>query len=238
MSAEQEVAVVASNESTADKPAREYGFSVLVTGLARLGRQPLGFLTVIVLNAVVQMLLLMWTPVISGSATFWVSAGLSLVSLLLCFGWICRLALASVDGKVGLGELFKGTPRGLALFLAWVALELIVVFVLASLWFWPGLIAMLLMPFVAIAATDGKHNAIGANFAAIRQRPGRYVITVVFWIIIMTVSWLLLLLGSITLPPVALGLLGWLFKGLIGAWLTCAFAVLYRSTSVGSAPRS
>lgn len=234
MSAEQTVDTSASQGSPAGNPQREYGFSVLLTGLSRLGRQPVGFLLVIALNAVVQMLLMMWTPIISDSVAFWISSALSLVILVLCFSWICRLALATVDGKIGLGELFKATPRGLGLFAIWVIAELLIVFVLASLWFWPGLVAMLLMPFVAIAAIDGKRNAMAVNFLAIRQRPGRYLITAALWIILMTVSWLLLVLGSITLSPVVLGLLGWLFKGLVGAWLTCAFVALYRSTPVGA----
>lgn len=218
-----------------DKSDRKYGFSVLLTGLGQLVRHPLGFAIVILINAVIQMLLILWTPVTSDSLAFWVSSTISMLSLLICYSWICRLALATVDGMIGLRELFSATTKGLWLFLGWVILELVAIFVLASLWFWPGLIAMLLLPFVAIAATDGKRNALGVNFVAIKQRLGRYLVTVIFWILIIAVTWLLVILGSITLPPVALGLFGWLFKGLIGAWLTCSFAALYRSTEVGAA---
>ncbi|MGV1037058.1 MAG: hypothetical protein ACOYD0_08535 [Candidatus Nanopelagicales bacterium] len=224
-----------SEEPSAGTSNRQYGISVLLTGLAHLVRHPLGFIIVILINAIVQMLLIMWTPVTSDSLAFWASSTISLVSLLICYSWICHLALATVDGTIGLRELFSTTTKGLGLFLGWVILELIAVFVLASLWFWPGLIAMLLMPFVAIAATDGKRNAVKVNFVAIKQRLGRYLVTVIFWIIIIAVAWLLVILGSITLPTFALGLFGWLFKGLIGAWLTCSFAVLYRSTAVGAA---
>ncbi len=218
-------------------PERPYGFSVLATGFARFFRQPLGFLIAVLGNAVIQMLLTMWTP-LTVSPGFYFSALISLASLLLAFAWVCRLALATVDGKLSLKELIVGTPRGLGLFLAWVLFELVAIYVLAVLYFWPALIFMLIIPFVALAAMDGKRNAFVVNLLAIKERFGRYLITMVFWIIIMLIGDALLGIGAVMLPDWTLALFGWIFKGLIGVWLTCAFAALYRSTKAGTSEPS
>lgn len=215
-------------------PERQYGFSVLATGFTRLFRQPVAFGMVILGNAIVQMLLTLWTPIIDSSWQSVVSVLLSLVSLLLSFAWVCRLALATIDGKLRLGELCRQTPVNLVRFVGWVVAELVVIFVLTALGFWPGLVVMLVIPFVALAAIDGK-PALSANFRAIRERFGRYLTVMLWWIIIMLVSDVLLGLGAITLPPWALALFGWIYKGLIGAWLAAAFAALFRSTRAGAA---
>lgn len=213
---------------------RHYGFSVLLTGFTRLFKQPAAFAAVIVFNAIVQMALTLWTPIISSSWQFAVSALISLIGLLLSFAWVCRLALATVDGKLTFSDLLRQTPVNLGRFLLWVLAELVLIFVLAALGFWPGLIFILLIPFVALAAIDGK-SPVAANFAAIRERFGRYLTVMVWWIIVMLVSDVLLGLGAITLPEWALAFFGWIYKGIIGAWLTSAFAVLFRSTRAGQA---
>ncbi|MFA7265443.1 MAG: hypothetical protein WC054_03935, partial [Candidatus Nanopelagicales bacterium] len=152
-----------------------------------------------------------------------------------CFAFICRLALATVDGKISLAEMIRSTRRRSGLFLLWVVAELLAIWVLAALYFWPGLIFMLIIPFVALAAMDGRKNALLTNFRAIRERFGRYLITMAFWIAIMLVSDILIGLGSVTLSPSVVAVAGWIYKGLVGAWLTCAFAALYRSTNTGAA---
>lgn len=213
---------------------RHYGFSVLLTGFARLFKQPTAFAAVIVFNAIVQMALTLWTPIISASWQFAASALISLISLLLSFSWICRLALATVDGKMTFSELLRHTPVNLGRFVLWVLAELVLIFVLAALGFWPGLLFMLVIPFVALAAIDGK-SPVAANFTAIRERFGRYLTVMAWWILVMVVSDVLLGLGAITLPEWALAFFGWIYKGIIGAWLTTAFAVLFRSTRAGQA---
>mgnify|MGYP003421300116 CR=1 FL=1 len=67
------------------------------------------------------------------------------------------------------------------------------------------------------------------------RRLRRYLVTMVFWIVIMLASDVLIGLGSITLSPTVVAVIGWVYKGLVGAWLTCAFAALYRSTTTGAA---
>ena len=56
---------------------RVYGFSVLVTGFARLFKQPLAFALVIVANAAVQGLLTHWTILTTDTPEFYISAILS-----------------------------------------------------------------------------------------------------------------------------------------------------------------
>ena len=214
---------------------RVYGFSVLVTGFARLFKQPLAFALVIVANAAVQGLLTHWTILTTDTPEFYFSAILSGISLLVCFAFICRLALATVDGKITLAQMARSTTNRAGLFLLWVLAELAAIWVLTVLFFWPGLIFMLVIPFVALAAMDGRRNALGTNFRAIRERFGRYLVTMVFWIVSMLASDVLIGLGSITLSPTVVAVIGWVYKGLVGAWLTCAFAALYRSTTTGAA---
>ena len=197
---------------------RVYGFSVLVTGFARLFKQPLAFALVIVANAAVQGLLTHWTILTTDTPEFYFSAILSGISLLVCFAFICRLALATVDGKITLAQMARSTMNRAGLFLLWVLAELAAIWVLTVLFFWPGLIFMLV-----------------PTFRAIRDRFGRYLVTMVFWIVIMLASDVLIGLGSITLSPTVVAVIGWVYKGLVGAWLTCAFAALYRSTTTGAA---
>lgn len=218
-------------EVSSARPPRVYGFSVLLTGLARIGRQPLAFILIILLNAAIQGLLTYWTPLNSHDPAFYVSAFVSFASRVISFALTCQLGLATVDGKITLGELFRSTWRRFGLFFGWVLIELVAIWILTVLYFWPGMIFMLLIRFVALAAMDGQKNANKANFLAIKERVGRYLVTMVFWILIMVFSDALVALGSITLSPSVVAFIGWVYRGFIGVWLTCAFAGVGTATA-------
>ena len=58
-------------------------------------------------------------------------------------------------------------------------------------YFWPGIMLLALTPFVPVAAAAGAANPLRANFAAIRSRPVRYVLTVFVSLLVILVVWLL-----------------------------------------------
>ena len=235
MSAGAEGAVVESAAIDSTKPRqapKRYGFSVLLSGIVLARHQWWGLLVVAALNAVVQMLVSVWTPLTTDTPAFYLSAVISYVTLVVSFAVVCALALACADGQKGFGAALRAGSWGR--FLAWTVGLTVVVYVFALLWFWPAMVLLLVIPFVPLAAMDGKRNPLAVNFRVIRARWVRYPVLVVFWSLIMALSMVGLIIGSITFPWWGVTLVGWVFKGLIGVWLTCAFAGLYRSTTVGT----
>ena len=232
--AEGDVVESAAIDSTKPRQApKRYGFSVLLSGIALARHQWWGLLAVVVANALVQMLVSVWTPLTTDTPAIYLSAVISYVTLVGSFGVVCALALACADGRKGVGGALRRGSWGR--FLAWTVGLTAVVYIFALLWFWPAMVLLLVIPFVPLAAMAGQRNPLAVNFRVIRARWVRYLVLVVFWSLIMALSMVGLILGSITFPWWGVTLVGWVFKGLIGVWLTCAFASLYRSTTVGAA---
>ena len=235
MSAGAQEIVADAGAVAAGKPRqapKRYGFSVLLSGIALSRHQWWGLLLVVVANAFVQMLVSVWTPLTTDTPAFYLSAVISFVVLVGSFGVVCALALACADGRKGVGNALRTGSWGR--FLAWTVGLTVVVYIFALLWFWPAMVLLLVIPFVPLAAMAGQRNPLAVNFRVIRARWVRYLVLVVFWSLIMALSMVGLILGSITFPWWGVTLVGWVFKGLIGVWLTCAFASLYRSTTVGA----
>ncbi len=202
---------------------KQYGFSVLLTGFVKMWRGFLPFVVVALVYAVVQasLLELPW---------WWVAVGVSAAVLLIAFGLTTHVALRSVSGRSGLGDL---STADLARFSAWVIGWTVVVNVGLMFYWYPGLVLLALTPFVPVAAAAGARNPLAANFSAIRARPVRWLVTVLITLGIILVVWLLGGLDAFFVRGWIAAFSTWLMIGFVAAWLLTAWAALYRSTPAG-----
>ena len=98
-----------------------------------------------------------------------------------------------------------------------------------------GLVVCWLLAFLAPAAADGQRNAIGANFSALKERWGRWLITSLLLTIGGVIMLLLMALNVFFFTGFAASIIGWLVLGLIAWWLLTTWSAIYRSTRVGGA---
>ena len=221
------------------KPVKQYGRSVLLTAGARFWRATLVFLAVMVVNAIVQPLLALPGIIPSlGSISFWLLSLASYAVMVLSLGVICSAALGVANGKVSIRAALAGLRPNFWNFVLWTVVWTIAVVIGLSLWTIPGYLVMILTPFVVLAAADGKRNALAANFSAIKGRLGRYVVTVLFSLIVFLFMYVVVGLTSWITTGAPAAVLCWIFLGIVGSWLLTAWALLYRSTPVGAAQQN
>ncbi len=199
--------------------SKQYGFSVLLTGFARMWRGFLPFVVVSVVNAVVQASLL-------GLSLWWLAIGVSAAVLLIAFAMTTHIAVRSVSGRSGLADL-AGTD--LLRFSLWVVGWTVVINLGLMFYWYPGLVLLALTPFVPVAAAAGARNPLAANFSAIRARPVRWLVTVLITLGIILVVWLLTGLNAFFVRGWIAAFSSWLVIGFVAAWLLTAWAALYRS---------
>jgi len=206
--------------SVADK---QYGWTVLGTGLWRMWRGFLPFVVVALVNAVVQASLLSLSP-------FWLALGISAAVLLISFALTAHVAYRSVSQRSGVGDL---TEADLARFALWVVGWTVVVSAGLAFYFWPGVILLALTAFIPVAAAAGAGNPLTANFAAIRERPFRWVLTVGVSLVVILIVWLLSGLNAFFIGGWVASFTTWLLIGFVAAWLLTAWSALFRSTAAG-----
>ncbi len=232
-----DVATKPADSGSAPAPAvpKKYGFSALLTGLARMWRGTAPALIVIIVNAIVQAVLVFWNAGVGLNAPFIISFIISLAVLLVSFAVLSRTALEAVDGKVSLSGAMSSTTPILGNFVLWS----VVLFVLVTIGFmiYPflGLLVAWLLAFLAPAAADGQRNAIGANFRALKDRWGRWLITSILLTIGGLIMFLLMAVNVFFIHGFMASLIGWLVLGLVAWWLLTAWSAIYRSTKVGAA---
>jgi len=206
--------------SVADK---QYGWTVLGTGLWRMWRGFLPFVVVALVNALVQASLLSLSP-------FWLALGISAAVLLISFALTAHVAYRSVSQRSGVGDL---TEADLARFALWVVGWTVVVSAGLAFYFWPGVILLALTAFIPVAAAAGAGNPLTANFAAIRERPFRWVLTVGVSLVVILIVWLLSGLNAFFIRGWVASFTTWLLIGFVAAWLLTAWSALFRSTVAG-----
>lgn len=212
---------------------RTYRVSSLLSGLGTMWRGTAPALIAVVVNAVVQSLLIYWNAPIGLNFAYIVSFVLSAVVLVYCFGVLARTALSSVASRVSVGEALSQTNRVIGVFAVWAVL--LIVAITATLWISPfaAWVLLVLVPFVPLAAADGRSNAIGANFRAIKDRFGRWLLTAVIITLIGAVLFLLTSVNVLFVKGFPASLIAWLAIGLLAWWLLTAWALVYRNTKVG-----
>lgn len=230
----------ASSDAAAkgSQPPAQYGFSALVSGFARMWRGIVPFAVAILVNMIVQTPLT-YPQVVPGLS--WGSIGLAVVSaafLILTMALMVSTALRVAPReahRVGLGEAVAGARRHLG----WFALWTVVVVALSTLGFsfgtYPGILILLVLPFVGFAAAVGASHPIIANFKALADRPIRWFVTAVISAVILTVAQLLGAFNAFFISGMPSVALWWFLFGIVQAWLFTAWAAIWRSTETGAA---
>lgn len=218
-----------------DTEEREYGFSALFSALGRMWRGTAPALVALVLNALVQSLLTYWNPSIGMNFGYIVALLLSFAALVFFGGMLARTALDSVQGKVGVGAAVSGTVANLPTILLWLTVLVILVTIGTLLHPVVAWLILAVFAFLPLAAADGKANALAANFKALGERWGRWLVTVVVVLIIAVVIFLLSAVNVLFVKGFPASLIAWLAYGLLAWWILTAWAEIYRSTKAGRA---
>lgn len=217
------------------RPARQYGWSAFATGCARFWRATLLFVVVAVVNAAIQALLTIPHSIPDlGSGEFLLLALVSYLVLILSLAAIATAALRAVSGRAGFADTWTTMKPRLGRFILWTFAWTVVCTAGFMLYAIPGVILILLTPYLVIAAADGARNPVGANFRAIRARIGRYLITVLVTCVWLVVLYVISGMTSFVIDGANAAFVFWLITGIIGGWIVTTWALIYRSTPVGS----
>ena len=217
--------------STDTQQASLYRVSVLVTGFARMWRAWRVLLPVVIVNAVVQGILLLSGVLPYLTVVFVLTALLSFVILVASFGLIAAAMLQAVEGPVSAGAAIDTLRARTWPLLAW-SLGLVIVAIAGfALYVVPGFIVLALTPYLLLAVVDGKRNPLAINFRTLGARWGRWLVTVVLMGVICFVMWFLSALDGFFVTGAPGAMIAWLLLGLVSAWFTCAWALIYRSVN-------
>ena len=217
--------------STDTQQASLYRVSVLVTGFARMWRAWRVLLPVVIVNAVVQGILLLSGVLPYLTVVFVLTALLSFVILVASFGLIAAAMLQAVEGPVSAGAAID-TLRARTWPLLAGSLGLVIVAIAGfALYVVPGFIVLALTPYLLLAVVDGKRNPLAVNFRTLGARWGRWLVTVVLMGVICFVMWFLSALDGFFVTGAPGAMIAWLLLGLVSAWFTCAWALIYRSVN-------
>ena len=97
-----------------------------------------------------------------------------------------------------------------------------------------GLVVLLVLPFVTLAAADDQRNPLAINFRVIGGRAVRYIVTAIILGIILVISNLLTSVNGFFIGGWLGALITWLYWGLLASWYLTALALIYRSTRAGA----
>ena len=218
--------------STDTQQASLYRVSVLVTGFARMWRAWRVLLAVVIVNSVVQGILLLSGVLPYLTIVFVLTALLSFVVLVASFGLIAAAMLQAVEGPVSAGAAIDTLRARTWPLLAW-SLGLVLVAIAGfALYVVPGFIVLALTPYLLLAVVDGKRNPLAINFRTLGARWGRWLVTVVLMGVICFVMWFLSALDGFFVTGAPGAMIAWLLLGLVSAWFTCAWALIYRSVNL------
>ena len=208
-----------------------YRVSVLATGFARMWRAWRLVLPVVIVNALVQGILLLSGVLPYLTIVFVFTALLSFVILVASFGLIAAAMLQAAEGPVSAGVAIDILRARTWPLLAW-SLGLVLVAIAGfALYVVPGFIVLALTPYLLLAVIDGQRNPLATNFKTIGARWGRWLITVVLMGVICFIMWFLSALDGFFVTGAPGAIIAWLVLGLVSAWFTCAWALVYRSVN-------
>jgi hypothetical protein len=219
--------------SAVEVPTRRYGRSALVAGARVAVGSWRVVLPVVVLAAAVQAVLVVPDAVPGQSAAAAILAVVSFLVVALELVLVVATVLESVDGGARWPAVLALAARRGWVVALWLLGWLVVVSVGLALWIVPGVLVVLLTPYLFLAAMDGRGNALGADLAAIRARVGRWLVTSIASGVLVGGAWLGAALGGFFVPGPASAFVVWLWFGLLGSWLLATWAVVYRGTPPG-----
>lgn len=188
---------------------------------------------VVVVNAAIQAGLV--APPVTGAsrAVLIMLALVSYLVLLVAYALLSAVALDVPDGRAGWRAAARRLRwRGVS-YAVWATGLALLVAVGWALYLVPGLLALAATPFVLLAVLDGRGSPVRVDILVIRRRPWRWMVTAV---IVGGIGLVGVVAGGFTMFFLR-GALGatvvWLVAGLALAWVTVAWALIYRSALGG-----
>ena len=204
-----------------------YRASALASGFVRMWRGWRVMVPVIVLNALIQALLVLPAYSVEAVALNAVFAVLSALVALASLVLVTIAAQQAIEGTSTWSQVVSADRRTLGLALIWAVALVLVLTVGFSLWTLPGILIAAVTPFVLIAAVAGKRNPLVANFRTIGRRFWRWLVTALITSALLLVG----TLGSGFVVFFLRGMLGaglvWLAVGVVAAWFTTAWTLIY-----------
>lgn len=217
--------------STDTAVAPLYRVSVLATGFARMWRAWRVLLPVVVVNALVQGILLLPGALPYLTIVFVLTALLSFVILVASFGLIAAAMLQAVEGPVSTGAAVDTLRDRTWPLLAWSLGLALVAIVAFALYIVPGFVILALTPYLLLAVVDGQRNPVAVNFRTVGARWGRWLITALIMGVLCFGLWFLSALDGFFVTGAPGAVIAWLALGLVSAWFTCAWALIYRTVN-------
>jgi hypothetical protein len=182
---------------------------------------------VVLVNAVVQALLVWPQGMLSEGAIVMLLAVLSAVAFLGAYGFIGAAALLIPQGPVRWASVRERLTGTFAPYAMWALILLVITAAGMALHRGVPLLVHALTAFVLLAALDGQRNPFAANFRTIGRRLGRWLVTAAITSLVLAVG---IVIAGVTMFFLR-GALGafvvWVVAGVIVAWLTTAWALIY-----------
>lgn len=208
-----------------------YKVSALLRGLLVAARGWRVVVPVILVNALLQTALI--SPGIHPeiSLEFIALALISYAALVFSFVLVVQelLRVISDDSRTGLLASVTNASRRFLPVLLWSLACTALFSVGLALYVLPGLALIALIPFLLIAAVDSQRNPVKVNFQVMTRRFWRWLLTVLIIGILCGVLWLLATVNAFFIAGPLGAFIAWVAYGLIAAWFTAVWALIYRS---------
>ncbi len=208
---------------------KTYRISALASAIVRMWRGWAVIVPVVIVNALLQAVLIWPDPTPGDGVVPILLALVSVIVFAVAYGLVAATALHVAGGRVGWGQVIatvKASAGGYVL--CFVGL-LIVVAIGCALYGLPGLLVLAVTPFFLLAALDGEKNPLVINFRTLGRRPWRWLVTTVITGLVVILGSLINGLTSFFVRGPAASLIVWAISGLVLAWFTTAWALIYRN---------
>jgi len=210
-------------------PKKYFGWSALLTGLARMWRATVPALIFIVANAVLQALMVLSDPLVGLNVAFITGLIASVVFMAVTAAILTSAGLLAVAGPAGFNAVYRHASKNFVWFCIWAALQAVVVSIGYAFYTWPGVILWALTVFVPLAAMAGERNPIAANFTAIGSHWIHWILTIIFIGFMGFVAWLLSAVTDFFVGGFVGSFVTCLAVGILAWWWVTAWAAIFRS---------
>lgn len=205
-----------------------YRLSATLSGFRVMWHASGAALPFIGVNAVVQAGL-MYLDTLSGfSAAFLAAFAASAISALVLYSVLASGALAAVDGDASVGSVLARARRNATGFAGWTIVQWALILLAALIQPALVLVVAAATPFLPLAASDGRGNAMAWNFRAIGGRVGRWLLTTAILVVAGLVLYLLSAVNTFFVKGTPAAAIFWLVMGVVAWWLLTAWALIYR----------
>ena len=208
---------------------KTYRASALASGFIRMWRGWRVIVPVVLVNAILQALLIWPDPTPGDGIVPLLLALVSAVVFLVSYGLVSATALNVADGPMGWSQAVTTLRTNSARYSAWAVGLAVVTIAGLAIYTIPGLVVLALTPFLLLAALDGRANPLATNFHTMGRRFWRWLVTTVITGLVVIVGSLLSGLTTFFVRGSLASLLVWVVSGLVLAWFTTAWGLIYRS---------